>query len=625
MLPREIGNGDRTLTANNPYTICCLYYGEWTTPGRPYNPKPWSWFAGYQERIPYKGTTVMAKAYERNYRDGIHRPELLQATTSTNATLSATADGMKVVATSANPIVFPNFGSFDGSILRKIKITLRRLAGSAWVGRIYYTTAGHSWTESYKKFITQPSWGVGETSIVVDMTTIAGGGGPLDDWITNTITNFRIDLGGSTSDVFEIYSIELLDANDNPIYESRIGLDSAITSNFEWEMEVAKKYGIDVFSVCWYWDGAKNYQQYVFDKFRLHFGPMPKFNIVWAITGDTQPLSGPFSATVGTFNMSAWYVVLDKWYESFISPNYWFKNGKPVVQIFSEDKFYNGIYRNYYAGANWGPSKSFFTGQYYLNGTQWYLVTTAYTSGATFGALDTANSVLSSGPSINISSTVLDAWKTEVNNYLASKPNSRVPNGIYWVSSDARGAGHPFWFGRKDGWIGKQESINNAVSAYNFFSGYRDQIQDASGGSAAVFDESYYSSIGKNPNTYQYLVDLYTAHANYAANSGTGIPYLVPVVAGWEKSPWIPYVGPDNQSSHRKPTLTQWKDFLLAIKAIIDGAPAGATDRTIVVYAWNEFGEGGYICPCPEFGYGFLEALSEVFQKSTKIERAMRV
>jgi len=50
--------------------------------------------------------------------------------------------------------------------------------------------------------------------------------------------------------------------------------------------------------------------------------------------------------------------------------------------------------------AAWEASQPYVTGDEYRNGTTWYRVTTGYTSGGTFGATDTTNSSVISGPSV---------------------------------------------------------------------------------------------------------------------------------------------------------------------------------------------------------------------------------
>ena len=37
--------------------------------------------------------------------------------------------------------------------------------------------------------------------------------------------------------------------------------------------------------------------------------------------------------------------------------------------------------------------------------------------------------------------------------------------------------------------------------------------------------------------------------------------------------------------------------------------------KFVTIYAWNEWGEGGYLLPTKSDGYSYLEALREVFKK----------
>jgi hypothetical protein len=76
-----------------------------------------------------------------------------------------------------------------------------RTAGSGWQGQLYYSTSGHPASEAYTKLIANTTvlneWRVLEW----DMAALTVGG---TDWVNNTITALRFDLGTSTSDVFKI-------------------------------------------------------------------------------------------------------------------------------------------------------------------------------------------------------------------------------------------------------------------------------------------------------------------------------------------------------------------------------------------------------------------------------------
>lgn len=91
-----------------------------------------------------------------------------------------------------------------GQSFDKIFIRCRRVAGSAWDGSLYYSTASHGFQESTKGYIAQPTalqtagtW----TTVVYDMANLASGGA---DWTNNIITTIRIDFGVIASDSFDI-------------------------------------------------------------------------------------------------------------------------------------------------------------------------------------------------------------------------------------------------------------------------------------------------------------------------------------------------------------------------------------------------------------------------------------
>lgn len=90
-------------------------------------------------------------------------------------------------------------------------------------------------------------------------------------------------------------------------------------------------------------------------------------------------------------------------------------------------------------------------------------------------------------------------------------------------------------------------------------------------------------------------------------------PYIPEVTAGWDKRPWE---GP--QGLNQKPgwyfpdrTPTAFGQFLRSALEWMDEHPEQTTkERLVLVYAWNEFGEGGYIAPTKGDPMGlYLEAL----------------
>lgn len=91
--------------------------------------------------------------------------------------------------------------------------------------------------------------------------------------------------------------------------------------------------------------------------------------------------------------------------------------------------------------------------------------------------------------------------------------------------------------------------------------------------------------------------------------AGSPIPLApLPVCGGWDSRPWH---GDNNLVRYgRTPELFKRhlqdaKEFLLQ--------PESRGSKLVLVEAWNEWGEGSYIEPHREFGFGYLDAIREVF------------
>lgn len=130
----------------------------------------------------------------------------LEGWTAVAGTATAVFNGgwIDVTAITADPMFrSPNSLNIQGSKYATIKARIKRLAGSGWDGRAYYTTAGHSESNSYYKSIPAPSpFNVGDTAIVEwDMASLTVGG---NDWVANTINQIRLDFGNSASDVISV-------------------------------------------------------------------------------------------------------------------------------------------------------------------------------------------------------------------------------------------------------------------------------------------------------------------------------------------------------------------------------------------------------------------------------------
>jgi hypothetical protein len=89
----------------------------------------------------------------------------------------------------------------------------------------------------------------------------------------------------------------------------------------------------------------------------------------------------------------------------------------------------------------------------------------------------------------------------------------------------------------------------------------------------------------------------------------------LPLNGGWDSRPWH---GENNLVRFgRTPELFQ--RHVRDAKQFLETVPSPTPVRKVVlVEAWNEWGEGAYIEPHSEFGFGYLDALREVFTDATK-------
>lgn len=94
--------------------------------------------------------------------------------------------------------------------------------------------------------------------------------------------------------------------------------------------------------------------------------------------------------------------------------------------------------------------------------------------------------------------------------------------------------------------------------------------------------------------------------AVWQAYHGHGVlPYIPLLTVGWESRPWD---GPRAEQRFAR-TTADFKAGLQKLKTHLDKTG----QRRAILEAWNEWGEGSYIEPNRQFGFGDVEAIREVF------------
>jgi len=97
------------------------------------------------------------------------------------------------------------------------------------------------------------------------------------------------------------------------------------------------------------------------------------------------------------------------------------------------------------------------------------------------------------------------------------------------------------------------------------------------------------------------LVERWWAEAQHA-----GLPVLPPVMTGWDRRPRVlnplswergMYSEEQMRRYFEPPTPAELQAHLLAALKAADREPQAAEARSVIVYAWNEFDEGGWLAP----------------------------
>jgi hypothetical protein len=91
------------------------------------------------------------------------------------------------------------------------------------------------------------------------------------------------------------------------------------------------------------------------------------------------------------------------------------------------------------------------------------------------------------------------------------------------------------------------------------------------------------------------------------------LPDIATISMGWDPRPWQEYIG-YWWTSHYRRTPEEFRKAAAETLQIMQSWPEDSIARHIVqLDNWNEWGEGHYIAPGREEGFGYLEAIRQVF------------
>ena len=107
---------------------------------------------------------------------------------------------------------------------------------------------------------------------------------------------------------------------------------------------------------------------------------------------------------------------------------------------------------------------------------------------------------------------------------------------------------------------------------------------------------------------YDSAVDGYADIWNRIARAGI-LDYVPVTEPGWDSRPW--YGKTALVRTGRRPE--KFKRMLERARDFTDRHPVASGKKLVLVEAWNEYGEGAAVEPHTEWGFGYLEAIREVF------------
>lgn len=629
--------------------VGCIYYGEWAHTGPIYNIWPWRYFKRFQDRVPLLAVPMPCNwklVFKNNFYGSTQNAIISKSnngvrlvsngngdvswysqelTTPTEDNIQVTLSHGKVTTTGTTTLLTDTAMTWGVNTLmrRKIKFLSGALAGNSytiagnsattltpetafpsaplagddyiilsyyedyqikgsdhlavralivpnvvcspanWEGKIYFVTTDNSTWESAKSvsFGQQPTFTAGQPfELVWDMSGNAA-------WTGGTIRKIRFDLWNDATTDYVLREFEIVATSHAKREENNKVLGGPTDQQWyvDWEIDSAYRYGVDFFIHNQYWGLATqwgymdNHTDY---SMQLMFNSTIQPNFKHCIQWSNHDTNNPFA------NLQAWYDLIDYWYSYFSRSNYYRIGGKPVLYIFSGGKLLT------WAAALYSP----------LTG-------------------------------INAAKAMLDALQARIK----SKPNTTCPDGVYIIGEG--GVSNPYWNGSNGVWQSGWKIMGcSAVGCYNQFNVYTGQVVTDSGGTTTGFWPA-----NGGLKTYDILREVYRRAMDWAVNRGNNtIPTFGAVIAGWDKRPWVCYNSPGldyganyDVSFNCNPLPRDFEQHCREqLDFVLKDLPrfnANQTPPTVMIYAWNEFGEGGYICPTRSRGNAMLDAVKDVF------------
>jgi glycosyl transferase family WbsX len=112
---------------------------------------------------------------------------------------------------------------------------------------------------------------------------------------------------------------------------------------------------------------------------------------------------------------------------------------------------------------------------------------------------------------------------------------------------------------------------------------------------------------------YATLISGYARMWRHIIDAGA-LPLLPPLSAGWDSRPWHG----DEALVRYGMTPRLFRRHLEAARRLCETSPRSQVLNLVLIEAWNEWGEGSFIEPHAQFGFGYLDAIRAVFARAPR-------
>lgn len=120
---------------------------------------------------------------------------------------------------------------------------------------------------------------------------------------------------------------------------------------------------------------------------------------------------------------------------------------------------------------------------------------------------------------------------------------------------------------------------------------------------------------GASPSPSQAIQNQFSWMENF--KKWSIIPFVPCLSVGWDERPWNP-----NDPQHWRIPPSDFKAMCIQAKSLMLQLPSQELgSKMLIIGSWNEWGEGHYIAPCKQNGFGYLDAIRDVFSTAPKKHR----